>query len=242
MNLKEIVKNYSEKGFTWFLNKIPLKYHSWGVMRFLTCGFMGFYWRTTVNNPSNPNFYKNYYRDAESDFRLLLGFIEKKLERRPRSFFEAGCNVGSNLIAIAKIYGFDKTIRYFGCDINELAIRDIRKTDFGGQGNFVLADITDLRFLREIPDNSYDVIFTRDVFMFVQPCRLKRDIIREFIRISNGCILLIEPWKGKDRTVYINAHILYYEDMRQYLHKEFVWLEEVQGFNDHQVLIVKKCP
>lgn len=242
MNLREIIKNYSEKGFTWLLNKIPLKCHSLGIMRFLTCGFMGFYWKMTVNNPANHNFYKNYYRDAESYFRPLLGLIEKKLERRPCSFFEAGCNVGSNLVAIAKIYGFDKTIRYFGCDINELAIQDIRKTDFGGQGNFALANIANLGFLRKIPDNSYDVIFTRDVFMFVQPGRLKRDIIKEFIRISNGCILLIEPWKGKDRAVYVNAHILYFEDMRQYLPKEFVRLEEVQGFNDRQVLIVKKCP
>ena len=240
MNLREIVKNYLERGFTWFLNKIPLKYHSWGIMRFFTRGLMGFYWRRTVSNPDNPNFYKMYYRDTESEFRTPLGLIEKKLERRPSSFFEPGCNVGSNLVTIAKIYGFDKTIRYFGCDINELAIRDIQKIDLGGRGNFVLADIADLRFLRGIPDNSYDVIFTRDVFMFIQPGRLKQDIIREFIRISNGCILLMEPWKGKDRAIYMKAHLFYYEDMRKYLPKESVRLEEIQGL-DRQVLIVKKC-
>lgn len=53
--------------------------------------------------------------------------------------------------------------------------------------------------------------------MYVEPGEIKGQIINELLRISKHCLVLMEPFYGKEKALFHNSHLLYYEDMKKYL-------------------------
>jgi len=102
--------------------------------------------------------------------------------------FEAGCNMGRNLLALQKKYGLSVT----GADISEKAIGLARQNLSSGGATFYLADLLDPAFFARFPDNHFDLALTRWHLIHVPQGAKKDDYIRNLKRVAKS-LVLIEP-------------------------------------------------
>ena len=143
------------------------------------------------------------FEDVKKDFdnlnhphRQLL--IEKVGEFQPcLRILEIGCGYGPNLYLIAK--RFPKT-EIVGIDINPLSIQEGNKwlTQKNISNVKLLVGKTD--YLNQLPDKSFDIVFTDATLMYIGPDKIKKTI-QEMIRITRRAIVLFE-WHCENNDPY----------------------------------------
>ena len=103
------------------------------------------------------------------------------MKLKPTSIFEFGCNWGQNLQRL----GFHlPKAKLFGIDLNEQAIKLAK-------GLHLDVKLADEKYLKEIPDNEYDITFTCSVLNHLPP-RITTSIIKHLQRIASKHVLLME--------------------------------------------------
>jgi len=105
-----------------------------------------------------------------------------------RSILEIGCNSGPNLYLLAKKLP-DAELR--GIDINKHAVEyGNKKFKEEGIKNAILS-IGKADVLDSFKDNSFDIVFTDAVLMFIAQDKIKK-VLRELIRIGRKALVLME--------------------------------------------------
>ncbi|MBI3930972.1 MAG: class I SAM-dependent methyltransferase [Chloroflexi bacterium] len=104
------------------------------------------------------------------------------------SILEIGCNCGPNLYMIAQKF---PGIKIQGIDINPLAIQK-------GKELFAAAGISNVKLsvgkadeLSQFPDNSFDVVFTDAVLIYIGRDKIQ-GIIKEMVRVARKGLILVE--------------------------------------------------
>jgi len=105
-----------------------------------------------------------------------------------RNIFEVGCNSGPNLYLLAKKFP-DVELR--GIDINLQAVEY-------GNAQFKKKGISNVKLfvgkadkLAPFKDNSFDIVFTDAVLMYIAQDKIKK-VLRELIRINRKALVLME--------------------------------------------------
>lgn len=99
-----------------------------------------------------------------------------------KTVFEFGCNIGRHLLKFRKM-----GIKPFGIDINATSIfyaRFLHKLEN--------VDVADELSLKDIPDNSFDLVFTNSVLCHIEHID---DILKDLKRISKKHLIMVEAIK-----------------------------------------------
>jgi SAM-dependent methyltransferase len=129
---------------------------------------------------------KGYWDSRNHSHRNLL--VERICKFSPSSVLEIGCNCGPNLHLLAKKLP-NAEIR--GIDINPKAVQ---------KGNEWLAQegISNVKLsvgkandLGEFQDESFDIVFTDAVLIYIGPDKIK-EVIEAMIRIARRALILME--------------------------------------------------
>jgi len=136
---------------------------------------------------------RGYWTSGHHPHREHL--VQRIVDLNPASVLEIGCNCGPNLRILAeKLPG----TRFIGIDINADSVR---------KGNeWMEADgITNVRLeegraddLSRFRDDSFDVVFTDAVLIYIGPDKIRR-VLQEFRRVAGKKILLCE-WNAKESS------------------------------------------
>jgi hypothetical protein len=104
--------------------------------------------------------------------------------------FEGGCNIGQNLYAIHEEFGSQVT----GLDISPRAIGDAPK--FWGKAythaEFVRDDALTTKWFDQIPNDHFDLAFTRWHLIHIPPSEAKRAYVASMKRIAKAFVIF-EP-------------------------------------------------
>lgn len=103
-------------------------------------------------------------------------------QRKPETALEIGCNLGGNLIWLARKL---EPQNVYGIDISRTALRELKKTL--PDVNAVWSPAKDLPFR----DNRFDLVFTAGVLIH-QPEVTVKAVMREVIRCSRRWVLALE--------------------------------------------------
>jgi len=125
------------------------------------------------------------------------------MKLKPTSIFEFGCNWGQNLQRLR--FHLPKA-KLFGIDLNEKAIKL-------ANGLHLDVKLADEKYLKNIPDDEYDITFTCSVLNHLPP-RTTTSIIKHLQRIASKHVLLMEctqkdeeRWWAHDYSKYGFEHI-----------------------------------
>lgn len=111
------------------------------------------------------------------------------------SVLEIGCNCGPNLYLLARKYP-DAIIR--GIDINAKAVQ-IGNQFMAQEGILnVQMSVAKADDLSHFADESFDIVFTNSLLMYIGPDKIQR-VIKEMMRISNRTLILMERHEFKIR-------------------------------------------
>jgi len=111
------------------------------------------------------------------------------------SILEIGCNCGPNLYLMAKRFP-DLDIR--GIDINSRAIEKGNEL-FASEGiSNVKLSVGKADELEQFQDNSFDIVFTDAVLIYVGPDKIQK-VIQEMLRIARRALILVERHCFKSR-------------------------------------------
>jgi len=145
-----------------------------------------------MKHKSRQHYKDNYHVQAEiSKLNLLTyGFISSY---EPESVFEFGCNMGRHLNQLRDLF----KCHVFGIDINENSIRSGNKL-FGFENL-----IKDETYLKEIPTNSYDIVFTNSVLCHIEEID---DIVKELRRIARTAVVVCETRLKKGEHWYNHGY------------------------------------
>ena len=127
------------------------------------------------------------YRDSiVHPHRQVL--IDKTCEFSPGKILEIGCNCGPNLYLLAQHL---PTAQLYGIDVNPMAI-EIGSQWFSESGiNNISLNVGKADDLGQFPDNSFDVVFTDALLIFVGPDKIEK-VIEEMFRVARKGLLLTE--------------------------------------------------
>lgn len=103
------------------------------------------------------------------------------MKLKPTSIFEFGCNWGQNLQRLK--FHLSKA-KLFGIDLNKRAIKLARGINLD-------VKLADEKYLKKMPDNAYDIVFTCSVLNHLPP-RTITSIIKHLKRIASKHVLLME--------------------------------------------------
>ena len=155
--------------------------------------------------------------------------LEKIADFSPiSSILEIGCNCGPNLHMIAQKF---PGIEIQGIDINPVAIQK-------GKELFAADGISNVRLsvgkadeLERFQDNSFDVVFTDAVLIYIGRDRIQR-VIKEMLRIAGKGLILVEQhiFKSDNKTrnsLGIRPYGLWQRDYTALL-KQFVTGEQIR--------------
>ena len=98
------------------------------------------------------------------------------------SFFELGCNIGLNLLALKEI---NPSFKLGGVEINRQAYQIAKKSNFG---EVILDSI-----LNPLPKKSYDLCFTSGVLIHINPLELSK-VYNNLIQKSKKYVVVIENY------------------------------------------------
>ncbi len=129
---------------------------------------------------------KEHYSDQYHP-QIKMSPINKKTYEFIKSLdvktaFEFGCNIGRHLLKFRKM-----GIKPFGIDINSTSIfyaRFLHKLEN--------VEVADELSLKDIPDNSFDLVFTNSVLCHIQDID---GILKDLIRISKKHLMMVEAIK-----------------------------------------------
>lgn len=151
--------------------------------------------------------------------------LEKISTLQPFSrILEIGCNYGPNLYLLAK--RFPKT-EIIGIDINPLSTSEGNRwlTQKNISNVKLLVDKTD--YLNQLPNKSFDIVFTDATLMYIGPDKIKKTI-QEMIRITRRAIILFE-WHCENNDLYGLGAYHFGQWKRNYINlfKQFVSKKQI---------------
>lgn len=165
---------------------------------------------------------RSYWDSQNHSHRNFL--IERICKFPPSNILEVGCNCGPNLYLLAKKF---PNARIIGIDINPLAIQS-------GNGWFAEEGISNVKLLDgkadelgQFQDQSFDVVFTDAILIYIGPDKIKK-VIEEMLRVTRQTLILLE-WhcfdsKSDPLGVYVGHWMRDYETLL----KEFVPEKKIQ--------------
>lgn len=135
--------------------------------------------------------YKNRYmvQTKVVPLNVLMYDIFEKM--KPESVFEFGCNCGKNLDELQKRGLKD----LHGIDINKRAL------EYGKDNFDVGLSYGDETFLKAIPDNKYDLVFTCSVLCHMLDIE---DTLKQLRRIGKRLIVVETHETPKNRIYFVN--------------------------------------
>ena len=95
------------------------------------------------------------------------------------SVFEFGCNVGRHLLQFRK-----KGFQVYGIDVNATHVFEARFIN-----SLTSVEVGDELSLKDIPDNSFDLVFTNSVLCHIEDIS---DILHHLKRISRRHLIMVE--------------------------------------------------
>jgi len=126
-------------------------------------------------------------RSFSHPHRQLL--VRKILSNKPLTrVLEIGCASGPNLYMLARRF---PNVHCVGIDINPEAIRQGTEFFRKQKINNVSLHVGKADDLERFPDESFDVVFTDAVLMYVCPDKIKK-VATEIMRVSRKAIILAE--------------------------------------------------
>jgi len=138
---------------------------------------------------------QGYWNSISHSHRAFL--LEKVSAFYPfRNLLEIGCNCGPNLCLIAKKF---PKVKIAGIDINPKAIGKGKQL-FASEGiSNVSMSVGKADRLEHFPDNSFDIVFTDAVLIYIGPDKIKK-VLQEMMRVTRRSLLLLERFEvnGKD--------------------------------------------
>jgi len=206
--LKTILKrspkiyNLVKKGYSTFHNSCyKLKFHLFGTK------FEEKYW---INKKDD---IRDCWKSINHPHRNFL--MEKICKFSPSNILEVGSSCGPNLRLLAKKFPNAKIV---GIDVNPVAVKR-------GNELFAQQDVSNVKLLfgkayelEQFRDESFDVVFTDAVLIYIGPDKIRK-AIEEMLRVTNQALILLE-WHSKSNPlgVYVGHW------MRDYatLLKEFI--------------------
>lgn len=142
----------------------------------------------------------------------LFAYIHKHIVKlgKDSKVLELGCNVGRNLRHVSNTFG-SYVEGYDICpEVIEVCQAEIPNSKFEVQ------DLRDPKFLKEIPDNSFDLGITVGFLMHIDKGEDKIALIKELMRICKN-IAIYEGYSPENRaTKEKNEYVLTLEDYSRY--------------------------
>lgn len=133
---------------------------------------------------------KNVSSERRRFWKTLLARI------RIQNVLEVGCNIGGNLRWIADVL---EPHRVFGIDINQKALREVRRRLPGI--NAVWSEAKHLPFR----DGEFDLVFTAGVLIH-QPDEALPQVLSEVVRCSRRYVLCLEYCSEDPVSVFYRGH------------------------------------
>lgn len=139
------------------------------------------------NQPSADDWVMSYWESRHHSHRAFL--IERITAYYPfKNVLELGCNCGPNLYLLEKKYP-DTMLK--GIDINPSAVQ--KGNEFFKAENIANVELSvgKVDELEQVPDKSFDVVFTDAVLIYVGKDKIEA-VIRDMVRIASKAIILLE--------------------------------------------------
>lgn len=140
----------------------------------------------------------SYWKSRNHPHRFFS--VERICKFSPNSVLEIGCACGPNLYHIAKKLP-DAEVR--GLDINPIAVQrgnELLKRE--GISNVKL-EVGKAQELKQFADQSFDVVFTDAVLIYIAPDEIKQ-VVKEMLRI--GCVLVLNEWHSFNKWLALLLH------------------------------------
>jgi len=146
---------------------------------------------------------ESYWKSRDLPYRTFL--VERICRFAPiHSILEIGCASGPNLYRIAKRFP-DADVR--GIDINPVAVQKGNEW-FKKEGmSNVRLEFGKAQELQRFADNSFDVVLTDAVLIYIPPDEIKQ-VAREMLRI--GRVLVLNEWHSFSNTLALLLNQYYY--------------------------------
>jgi 2-polyprenyl-3-methyl-5-hydroxy-6-metoxy-1,4-benzoquinol methylase len=146
---------------------------------------------------------ENYWKSRNHPHRSFL--VKRICNFSPiNSVLEIGCASGPNLYQIAKKFP-DAKIR--GIDINPMAVQEGNKW-FEKEGiHNVKLEVGKAQELMEFADQSFDVVLTDAVLIYIPPDEIKQ-VVKEMLRISRA--LVLNEWHTFNKWLAFLMNEYYY--------------------------------
>lgn len=147
------------------------------------------------------DFGEQYLQRNHVDWEKKVPFYKQILAiTKARSVLELGCNAAWNLRAL---YKANQNIELSGCDINELAIDQARKS----------LPMADIEYCRAIDlaqkyanyGWTFDLVMTAGVLIHIPPEEI-REVMQQIVEVSNEYVLAIEYTADKEEEVLYRGH------------------------------------
>ncbi|MDD1771118.1 MAG: class I SAM-dependent methyltransferase [Methanomassiliicoccales archaeon] len=126
-----------------------------------------------------------YWKSVDHPHRDLL--VQSISSYQPSSVLEIGCNTGPNLFRLAQALPGAKLV---GIDVSKAAIEEGKRL-FEERHLQVELRVGKAEDLSEFPDQSFDVVFTDAVLIYVDSKDIDR-VLDEMIRVARRAIVMIE--------------------------------------------------
>ncbi|KKT89072.1 MAG: Methyltransferase type 12 [Candidatus Jorgensenbacteria bacterium GW2011_GWC1_48_8] len=138
--------------------------------------------------------------------RSLL--VEKISKYNPQNALEIGCASGPNLILLSRKL---PQAKFSGIDLSGSAIQTGKKYLELQKIKNVELRVGNVLNLKNIPDKSFDVVFTDAVLIYVGKNKIK-GVLRELARIAKYAVILVE-WNSVKDWEYLGHWAYNYETL-----------------------------
>ena len=160
-------------------------------------------------------------------------FLVETISRfNPSSILEIGCNCGPNLYLLAKKIPDAKII---GIDINPMAVQKGNEWLTQKGVSNVRLSIGKADELNQFQNNSFDIVFTDAVLIYIGPDKIN-NVISEMVRIASHALVLLEwqsyePERNNQRGLGVYYKDLWKRDyvalMKQFVHEEQIRVTKI---------------
>jgi len=175
-------------------------------------------------NESDPDWVKGYWDSINHPHRNHL--IKEIALLKPSAILEIGCNCGPNLRLLGNVC---PQCRLLGIDINPESVEKgniwLRSE---GQKNVNLI-VGKADNLSQFPDNSFDIVFTDAVLIYIGPDKIQ-SVIQEITRVAKKEVILFE-WNYPVSGIFNPLSI------RNYVFRRGLWAWNYMALlkNSHKV-------
>lgn len=155
------------------------------------------------------------------------GFLIKKIANvsQIKSLLEVGCGDGPNLYLLSQKF---PEAELFGIDINPWSVENGNEW-FKREGVLnIKLSVGKADELETFPDNSFDIVFTDAVLMYVGPDKIRK-VVKELVRIARRDLIFVE-WHSFNSQNSIGVYERHWKRNYEVLLKELIPQNNVHVF------------